>query len=99
MSYDNQLSDAQEERLKLLTEECAEVIQMAQKVMRFGYFSSHHDYNYVSNIALLTKELGDLKAAISLMVKNYDVDIRQLDQAESDKNERMRQFLRFPHNL
>lgn len=93
MSYNNGLTPAQEERLNLLIEEASEVIQMATKILRFGYHSSHVNYGNVPNKALLEKEVGDLLCAVSLAVANDDMNQYSLNNNQNDKNRRMREFL------
>lgn len=74
MSSVNGLTEAQEERLHLLVEECSEVIKEAMKILRFGYASYHPNDPLVTNLTLLQKELGDLEASITLMTVNDDID-------------------------
>lgn len=60
----NQLTPAQMERLAMLAEECAEVIQVIGKIQRHGYYSYHPDNPNLSNLQLLQKELHDLSAVL-----------------------------------
>lgn len=62
------LTPAQVERLAVLIEECAEVQQVACKILRHGY-DSHHpdDPEATSNRTLLERELGDVMFAVGLM--------------------------------
>lgn len=97
MGFANGLNDSQEERLDLLIEEAAEVIQMACKIQRFGYDSSHPNYKDIPNKQLLTKELGDLLFAIDLLVENFDLDYDELIKAQCDKNDRVWEFFKCYH--
>lgn len=54
--------------LQCLQEECAEVIQIASKINRFGPFSKNpEDSNSLSNIELLHQELGDVYAILEIL--------------------------------
>lgn len=61
----NELSPSQAEVLALLAEECGEVIQVIGKILRHGLHSRHPNGG-PDNKELLTKELGDIRAAIWL---------------------------------
>lgn len=98
MSYANGLNEAQEERLYILAEECAEVIKEIQKVLRFGFESVHPHNPTVTNRTLLTNEMGDLKAAMALLTCNGDIMETSLNYAAIDKNYRMQRFVKFSHN-
>lgn len=58
----NQLTPAQAERLAMLAEECAEVIQVVGKILRHGYDNYHPENRTFSNRDLLHQELTDLFA-------------------------------------
>ena len=58
----NQLTPAQAERLAMLAEECAEVIQIIGKILRHGYDSHHPDRPAITNRMMLCEELTDLMA-------------------------------------
>lgn len=63
----NQLTPAEAEALALLSEECAEVVQVIGKIQRHGLHSHNPDDPAKgSNLALLHKELGDVLAAIEI---------------------------------
>ena len=72
--FSNQLTPAETERLALLAEECAEVIQIVGKILRHGYESYHPDTPEITNRRLLEKELGDLEYAHLLMHNSEDVN-------------------------
>jgi hypothetical protein len=66
----NKLTSAETERLAILAEECAEVIQIIGKILRHGY-ESHHPLNeYQSNRDLLTIELADVGLAMDLILED-----------------------------
>ena len=70
----NRLTPAEAERLALLAEECAEVIQVVGKVLRHGYESRHPgDPAGPTNRGLLAKECGDVLYAMGLMINCRDL--------------------------
>jgi NTP pyrophosphatase (non-canonical NTP hydrolase) len=60
-----QVNDHQEECLNILQEECAEVIQAASKIKRFGIHSRKAGAE-LNNLQNLEMELGDVLAMIDL---------------------------------
>lgn len=70
----NDLTPGEAERLAMLAEECAEVIQIVGKILRHGYDSYHPDDPSTSNRRLLAKELMDVRTVIRAMAANYDVN-------------------------
>ena len=71
----NKLTPAEAERLAMLAEECAEVIQVIGKILRHGYESYHPADPSQTNRDLLTHELSDLYAVVELM----DADFALID--------------------
>lgn len=69
--------------LKRLSEECAEVIQAASKMMRFGRIGQYDDGR--TNEEVLLQECGDVLACISRL--NFDPF--KLDQASIRKLEKL----------
>lgn len=63
-------TEAQDELLTILIEECAEVIQAATKIKRFGFDSTNMEENPSTNFIALSKELGDLTAMIELAIEH-----------------------------
>ncbi len=70
----NKLTPAEAERLAMLAEEAAEVIQIVGKILRHGYESHHPDDGGIDNRGLLNKELLDFIAVSSAMVNYGDID-------------------------
>jgi NTP pyrophosphatase (non-canonical NTP hydrolase) len=68
----NQLSDAQLERLYILSEELGEAQQAVGKILRHGYDSKHPETG-ITNKESFEHELGDVKAAIFLLTQKYEV--------------------------
>lgn len=90
---------AEVERLALLIEECAEVQQIACKILRHGY-ESHHPLGLTANRAMLEREIGDLRAAIMLMGLAGDVSWETVRESSIQKAASVRQWLHHqPGNL
>jgi NTP pyrophosphatase (non-canonical NTP hydrolase) len=88
----NKLTDAEAERLALLAEECGEVIQAIGKILRHGY-QSNHPNGGPANRDLLEAELGDVSAAIRLMVESDDIIGTAVSSASDRKLARIHQYL------
>jgi len=78
----NGLTPREAERLALLAEECAEVIQVIMKIKRHG-FESHNpfDEDQITNRELLQKELGHLDVATTFMIRAEDIDPEKIMEA------------------
>lgn len=73
MSF-NKLTDAEAERLALLSEEAGEIVQAVGKILRHGY-ESKHPRGGPTNRQLLQKEILDLYAVVKMMsIENEDID-------------------------
>ena len=70
------------EILTILQEECAEVIQIASKIHRFG----HHP----DNMKRLAEELGDLQCMIDLCVEHDLVDTTKLQIYSQEKRQKLK---------
>ena len=65
---------ASAERLNMLSEECAKVIQIISKIQRHGWSSYHpDDVSKTMNYHHLLKEIADVQAVITGMVLNGDI--------------------------
>lgn len=89
----NDLTEAESERLAILAEEAAEVVQMVGKTLRHGYASQHPDGGPI-NRALLRDEIIDFMAVLTMMVDENDMI--SLDQLEVD--ERIKRKLKYTHH-
>ncbi len=68
------MTEAEKERLVMLAEECAEVIQVVGKILRHGYESYHpNDPRRVTNRDLLINELRDIEGVMFGMSLNGDI--------------------------
>lgn len=81
----NGLSDAQEERLDLLTEELGESLQALGKVKRHGYPSGWPVGHHWQNKGDLERELGHVLFAISQLIATGDIDFQKVKDACAEK--------------
>ena len=68
-------TDAELERLAMLAEECGEVVQMVGKIILHGYKSYHPNDPSTPNRILLSEEVGDIEAVLSMMRENNDIPL------------------------
>lgn len=86
------------ERLAILAEECAEVIQIIGKIQRHGYNSWHpDDKDKVTNRFLLSTELGHVQFATRLLVCNEDVSEMHIQHSKNRKAVTIQQYLHQEH--
>lgn len=94
MEHFNQLTPAQAELLALLAEECGECIQAIGKILRHGYGSSNPLLtNGLSNIDALTKEMGDVRAAMILLCNAGPISKKQVHFNADTKLANVRRWL------
>jgi NTP pyrophosphatase (non-canonical NTP hydrolase) len=87
-----QIDSHQEECLNILQEECAEVIQAASKIKRFGIIGKRQD-STLNNIQNLTMELGDVLALVEMVKDSMGITTADLETARLHKMERLSQFM------
>lgn len=89
----NKINEHQEECLNILQEECAEVIQIASKIKRFG-INSRKDGCELNNLQNLVLELGDVLAMID-MCRDAGLGITQsgMEEAKLAKKERLSKWM------
>lgn len=94
MTHFNQLTPAEAERLALLAEECAEVIQIVGKILRHGYESCNPDASHTTtNRELLETELGHVDFAQKLLAIAGDVRGIAISSAYLHKQEKVGRYL------
>lgn len=94
--FDAKLTDAERERLALLMEECAEVLQIGGKILRHGYSSFNPTIeDSATNREDLVRELGHVKCAMRLMANNKDINHEAIDIAAALKWARMGSYLHY----
>jgi hypothetical protein len=94
-------NEASIERLALLLEEMGEAQQIIGKILRHGPYSTDPTApidDRPSNISLLERELGDVTAAIRLLVRGGDVGPAAIRAHATDKLDRVQQYLHHAEN-
>ena len=92
--FSNNLSPEEDEALSLLAEECAEVIAIIQKIQRHGAESKNPDrIELGTNREQLETELGDLKAAIKILGRNFRLSERRMYTSYYDKIDKVEKWL------
>lgn len=84
----NGLTDAQAERLSMLSEEAGEVVQAIGKILRHGYVATDHNQSPPvkhDNGAELAIELGQLIGIVDQMVMDGDLQWMVLAKAREKK--------------
>ena len=89
-----QINDHQEECLTILIEECAEVIQIASKIKRFGLIGKNTN-STLTNLENLEAELGDVLALID-MATNSGIGITK-EGIENSRVNKMQRLTKFMH--
>lgn len=89
----NSLTEAEQERLSILIEECGEVVQAACKILRHGYESDNSGLNRENNRQALERELGDLGHAIRRMEIAADLNPLAIAARAASKPERIKPYL------
>lgn len=88
----NMLPPDQAEALALLAEECAEVVQIVSKIQRHGLHSCH-PVSGENNFDLLTKEIGDVLAAMRIAEVQKLVPWIRVVRARDEKLMRVAKYL------
>jgi len=95
----NGLSEAEQERLSILAEECGEVVQIVGKILRHGYESFNPDDTFkTTNRSLLTKEIGDVAFITSFMVANGDIKSSTIEARIREKGKKIKQYFHHQEN-
>jgi NTP pyrophosphatase (non-canonical NTP hydrolase) len=85
-------SKAQTERLAVLIEEMGEASHVACKALRHGFRAYHPDL-LMNNRRFLAEEIGDVLAAIAIMVNAGDLNLKDIEVARARKMERIQEFM------
>lgn len=86
------LSPAELERLAVLAEECGEVVQAVNKIIRHGY-NNHHPARTETNREELMTELGHILFAIGLLAKGKDVQMHKIECSQRRKSASAKKYL------
>jgi len=88
-----QVNDHQEECLNILQEECAEVIQAASKIKRFGVVGRPLNTT-LTNRESLEMELGDVLALVDLLKgSGLGVTAEGIEAARQNKMQRLARYM------
>lgn len=97
----SKLTDAEAERLELLQEECAEVIQAICKIKRHGFESDKSHYHAASpsetNRRALSREIGHVISSIQRLYRRGDITQPDVVNSSEQKSKEVIQYLH--HNL
>lgn len=87
-----QVNEYQEEVLNILQEECAEVIQAASKIKRFGLIGKRGDD--ITNLDSLEMEIGDVLTLIEMLIES-DIGIthENINAARANKRVRLSKYM------
>jgi len=86
------IADKTQEALIILQEECAEVIQAASKIYRFGLDNEHKSGS--TQRANLEMEIGDMMALVDILVEQGIVDLNNINIANTNKKEKLKKWSR-----
>ena len=78
------------EALLILQEECAEVVQAASKVFRFGTESRWPTEESASTLECLTMEIGQVLAMIDILVESGYISDTNMNAARYHKKEKLK---------
>jgi NTP pyrophosphatase (non-canonical NTP hydrolase) len=91
---DNKLTNAETERLAILTEEMGECLQIIGKIQRHGYESRNPLIEgSKTNREKLELEMGDVLNALHMMVKANDLDYDDVESHSIVKAIKIKQWL------
>jgi NTP pyrophosphatase (non-canonical NTP hydrolase) len=82
------ISNKTTEALIILQEECAEVIQAASKVYRFGIDNAHK--SGVTQRANLEMEIGDMLALVDILIDQDVINVDNVNIAKANKIEKLK---------
>lgn len=82
----------QSELLGLLQEECAETVQVASKIGRFGMESCHPNDLTVNNRQMLEQEIADIQAIIYLLIDEGFISSNNIQAGFVKKMEKLRAY-------
>jgi NTP pyrophosphatase (non-canonical NTP hydrolase) len=82
----NNLTPAQAERLDIVQEEAGEIVTAIAKIKRHGY-ESHNPFDPAreTNREALMREIGDLMAAVDLVVYAGELDVLKIADYKARK--------------
>ncbi len=94
MVFHNRLSEAEAERLFLLSEELGEAVQAIGKILRHGYESKDPTIaGGPTNREALEKEIADIFVATGLLLVAGDISRARCARHEDEKAESVKKYL------
>jgi NTP pyrophosphatase (non-canonical NTP hydrolase) len=73
------MTDGERERLVMLAEEAAEIVQAVSKILRHGKHNYNpNDHEKITNIEHLAREIADFYAIIHAIYENEDIPLEVL---------------------
>jgi hypothetical protein len=90
----NNLTNAEIERLAILSEEMGEAIQIIGKILRHGY-ETHHPNEFETNRQLLEKELGDVRYSMIALCEKGDLSKENIHKRAEDKRQLILKYLHY----
>lgn len=84
------MNDKQKEALLILQEECAEVIQAASKVFRFGVDSKWPNEDSASTLEELQMEVGQVLCMIDILTESCLLSDSAINEARHYKKEKLK---------
>lgn len=88
------LTNAELERLAVLSEECGEVIQVIGKIIRHEYEAIGPEGEKYDNRKALEEEIGHINFMVWLMIENSDVKQKRIDYSTQQKSSTIWKYLR-----
>lgn len=89
----DKLSEAEAERLAILTEEAGEVLQEIGKISRHGFDSDWPKGSGNTNRRKLEKEIGHFIFMVDFMIVNGDISKENIEASAKEKNETIKPWL------
>lgn len=94
MRFTNDLTDAELERLAILSEELGEAVKAIGKIVRHGYESYNPDVpDAASNRQDLEREMGDVLHALDRMVEKEDLSRPAIERQRVEKAKKIKPYL------
>lgn len=87
------LSPSELERLAILSEELGEAQQAIGKILRHGYESYHPTDREITNRKDLEHEIGDIQAAITIMLRESDISSAEINYFKEYKLKKVNKYL------
>lgn len=84
------ITDKTQEALIILQEECAEVIQAASKIYRFGIDNEHK--SGATQRENLELEIGDMLALVDILVDQGVINLYNINKANAAKKEKLKKW-------